>query len=100
MAKGTISQSLVVAISLALSACTIPLPDVIAPPHVSNVQLQTDIRDCKDRAEARSTGAKFLAVVLAASIVGAPTGYDMERSALRSAYAKCMSSRDYTVLDF
>lgn len=102
MEKGTISQSLVLAISLALSACTIRLPDVIAPPDVSNLHLQTDISTCKDRAElkAQSTGAKLLAVALGASIVGAPAAYSIERSALRSAYAECMSSRGYTVMDF
>ena len=102
MDKGAITQSLVLAISLALSACTIRLPDVVAPPGVSSLHLQTDISACKDRAEleAQSTGEKVLAVALGASIVGAPAGYSMERSALRSAYAKCMSSRGYTVMDF
>ena len=102
MERGTITRSAVLAISLALSACTIRLPDVIAPPGVSNLHLQTDISACKDRAtrEAQSTGAKLLAVALGVTIVGAPAGYSMERSALRSAYPKCMSSRGYTVMDF
>lgn len=102
MEKGTIIQSLVLATSLAVSACTIRLPDVIAPPGVSNVHLQTDISACKDHAKlgAQSTGAQILAAALGASIVGAPAGYSIERSALRSAYAECMSSRGYTVIDF
>lgn len=68
-------------------------------PKTPNEQ-QLDILDCKDKARLAASAAdvQIGAFLLGMTIVGAPAGFELEKSKQREAYKSCMEGKGYRVI--
>jgi hypothetical protein len=88
-----------IAIISQLSGCTFDLGTATAPAGTNNLQMQTDVLECKDKArlEQANTGKQVGEFFLGMTIIGLPGAYAIDRSVARSTYAECMNIKGYTV---
>lgn len=91
---------LIIFIALLTGCGTFSLGTAIPQKPKSVNEQQLDTLDCKDRARLAASAADVQvgAFLLGMTIIGAPAGFELEKSKQREAYKSCMEEKGYRVI--